>query len=124
MRFSLLIVIAVVAITVVSACTKTSECEFDHQTCVDESCICTEGWIGDDCSYDQKDKLVAFLLSLLVGALGADWFYLAAGNGWYIFAGILKLFTLGGCSIWWLVDWIRVLCDGFPDGNGQALNPF
>ena len=69
-----------------------------------------------------KSKLVAFLLSLFIGAYGADWFYLSAGNSNYIFLGVLKLLTCGGCYVWWLVDWIRVLADTFPDGQGRALD--
>lgn len=26
--------------------------------------------------------------------------------------------------IWWFVDWIRVLADSFPDGNGVPLKGF
>ena len=29
---------------------------------------------------------------------------------------------LGMLGIWWLVDWIRILADSFPDGNGDPLN--
>ena len=69
-----------------------------------------------------KSKLVAFLLSFFIGAYGADWFYLSAGNSDYICLGVLKLFTCGGCYVWWLVDWIRVLTDTFLDGQGRALD--
>ncbi|CAF5042852.1 unnamed protein product, partial [Rotaria sp. Silwood1] len=55
------------------------------------------------------------------GVFGADWFYLAAGNGGYIAAGVFKLLTFGGLGIWALVDWIRVLTDSFPDGQGVSL---
>jgi hypothetical protein len=87
-------------------------------------CICNKGYIDNDnkvCIYKQRKQLVAFLLSFFVGNLGVDWFYLAHGNGVYIFAGIMKLITLGGCGIWWIVDWIRILIDEFPDGNRIAL---
>ena len=65
-----------------------------------------------------KDKIVAFLISFFAGGFGADWFYLSNGHGGYICAGVFKLLTLGGLGIWWLVDWIRVLCDSFPDADG------
>jgi hypothetical protein len=26
--------------------------------------------------------------------------------------------------IWWFVDWIRILTDSFPDGNGVPLKSF
>jgi len=69
----------------------------------------------------QYSKLAAFLVSFFVGVLGADWFYLSAGSAAYIVAGIFKLITAGGFGVWWLVDWIRVLADTFPDGNGISL---
>lgn len=89
-------------------------------------CICDRGWVlaRDDsglCTYQQKSKLAAFLLSFFVGGFGADWFYLSVGNAGYIVAGVFKLLTLGGIGIWWLVDWIRLLTNSFPDGQGIAL---
>lgn len=106
---------------------------------------------GVFCSYEKKSKLTAFLLSFLIGNFGADWFYLAQGNALYIIAGIFKLLAACGCcsiifsactecckdlapcfgclsmiwscggGIWWVVDWIRILADAFPDGNGVSL---
>ena len=87
-------------------------------------CVCDKNWIdhkGETCSYEQRSKLVAFLLSFLVGGLGVDWFYLARGNVGYIVAGVFKLLTGGGLGIWWLCDWIRILCDAFNDGNDVKL---
>ena len=53
----------------------------------------------------KKDKkwIVALLLSILIGGLGIDRFYLG-----YIGTGILKLITLGGLGIWWLIDLILI----------------
>ena len=70
---------------------------------------------------EGKSKLAAFLISLLAGGLGVDWFYLSMGNAGYIVAGVFKILTCGGFGIWWLVDWIRILVDNFPDGNGLPL---
>jgi TM2 domain-containing membrane protein YozV len=68
-----------------------------------------------------KSKLGAFLISFLVGGIGVDWFYLSNGHAGYIVAGVFKLLTFGGIGIWWLVDWIRILTDSFPDGDGVEL---
>lgn len=90
------------------------------------SCLCERGWTSsrnqpDVCTYQQKSKLAAFLLSFFLGAFGADWFYLSVGNGGYIAAGVFKMLTLGGIGIWWFVDWIRILTNSFVDGQGVAL---
>ena len=61
-------------------------CEFGIQVNITYKvnlCKCDEGYLDHDgkpCSYAQKDKLTAFLLSFLIGGLGADWFYLAQGQ--------------------------------------------
>ncbi|MGI6224292.1 MAG: TM2 domain-containing protein [Prevotella sp.] len=47
----------------------------------------------------MKDPTISLILSILVGSLGVDRFYV--GN---IGLGILKLITCGGLGIWWLVD--------------------
>lgn len=64
----------------------------------------------------QKDWLTALLLSILIGELGIDRFYLG-----YTGLGILKLITLGGCGIWWLIDVILIVTNGLKDANGQEL---
>ena len=101
----------------VGACVKTTEFSLG-------SCLCIKPYIdmGDKrCVYPAKSKLVAFLLSFLVGGIGVDWFYLSGGGASYIVAGIFKLLTFGGFGVWWLVDWIRILCDSFYDGEGNSL---
>ena len=90
------------------------------------ACVCDRGWVygkdgSETCTYQQKSKLAAFLLSFFVGGFGADWFYLSTGNGGYIAAGVFKFLTLGGLGIWWLVDWIRILTNTFVDGQGIHL---
>ena len=119
-------------------------CDRDGQTS-EFYCQCDDGWISSDdksvCDYEQKTELIAFLVSFFVGSLGVDWFYLARGDAGYIIAGVIKLLlcicgpTVSGkikskhvfgctCSIigiWWLIDWIRILCGAFPDGNGYPL---
>ncbi|CAH6421657.1 TM2 domain protein [uncultured virus] len=110
---------------------QSNECNLEcglHGICRNDRsnqiCLCDKNWIdneGTTCSYEQKPKLVAFLLSIFVGEWGVDWFYLAKGNPGYIVAGVFKLLTGGGLGIWWLVDWIRILADTFKDGNHMPL---
>jgi TM2 domain-containing membrane protein YozV len=65
---------------------------------------------------EQKSFLVALLLSILVGQLGVDRFYLG-----YIGLGILKLLTAGGCGIWWIIDIILIATKQLKDVNGNEL---
>jgi TM2 domain-containing membrane protein YozV len=63
-----------------------------------------------------RSWLVALLLSIFLGGLGVDRFYLG-----YTGLGILKLLTLGGCGIWALIDIIRIAVNNLPDAQGQPL---
>ena len=65
---------------------------------------------------EQKDWLVTLLLSIFVGPLGVDRFYLG-----YTGLGVLKLLTFGGCGIWWLFDWIMILQNKMTDADGRPL---
>jgi TM2 domain-containing membrane protein YozV len=64
----------------------------------------------------KRNYLVALLLSILVGEFGVDRFYMG-----YIGLGILKLITLGGCGIWWLIDLILIATKNLKDADGQEL---
>jgi len=65
----------------------------------------------------QKRKfLTALLLSIFVGALGVDRFYMGL-----VGTGILKLITLGGLGIWWVIDLILVATNSLKDKNGNYL---
>jgi len=64
----------------------------------------------------QKKWATALILSIFLGVLGIDRFYLG-----YTGKGILKLITGGGLGIWWLIDLIRIASNSLPDANGQPL---
>lgn len=67
-------------------------------------------------SPEAKSFLVAWLLAYFLGWLGADRFYLG-----YTGLGVLKLFTLGGCGIWALIDWILIWAGALKASDGTAL---
>jgi len=64
----------------------------------------------------STEWLTLFLLSLFLGELGVDRFFVGK-----IGTGILKLLTLGGCGIWWLIDWIMIACEKFTDSKGNVI---
>ncbi len=63
-----------------------------------------------------KDWLVGLLLSIFLGTFGVDRFYMG-----YVGLGILKLVTLGGCGIWWLIDVILIATGSLKDAQGRPL---
>jgi TM2 domain-containing membrane protein YozV len=64
----------------------------------------------------DKDWGSALLLSIFLGWLGIDRFYLG-----YTGLGILKLVTGGACGVWCLVDSILIAVNKLPDSNGKLL---
>ena len=65
---------------------------------------------------DMRSKITALLLSIFLGSIGVDRFYLG-----YIGLGIVKLITCGGFGIWSLIDIILIAVDKLPTKDGQPL---
>jgi TM2 domain-containing membrane protein YozV len=64
----------------------------------------------------QKSFVTTWLLSLLLGYLGIDRFYLGK-----VGTGILKLITGGGLGLWYLIDLIIVLAGTQTDKQNRLL---
>ncbi|HJW88426.1 MAG TPA: TM2 domain-containing protein [Dehalococcoidia bacterium] len=69
----------------------------------------------------EKDWLTALLLSIFVGYIAVDRFYLG-----YVGLGLLKLFiaviTLGIAGwVWWLIDVILIATNSLKDAKGRPL---
>jgi TM2 domain-containing membrane protein YozV len=93
-----------------SQCNGRGYCRFFNQNAITAQqenpikfCQCERDWADPECGTKRKSQLYAFLWSLFLGFLGADYFYL----GFFMW-GTLKLITLGGLGFWWLIDIVRV----------------
>lgn len=71
-------------------------------------------WIGLQ-GLQFKDPTLCLILSLLVGGLGIDRFFVGD-----VGLGLLKLFTCGGFGIWTIIDWFLIMGTA-RDRNFQKL---
>jgi len=63
-----------------------------------------------------KPFTTTLILSIFLGGLGIDRFYLG-----YTLLGILKLITGGFFGIWWLIDIVLIATRKMTDSDGRAL---
>jgi TM2 domain-containing membrane protein YozV len=64
----------------------------------------------------DKSFITALLLSIFLGGLGVDRFYLG-----YSKLGVLKLITCGGVGVWSIIDIIMIATGKVTDVNGLPL---
>ncbi len=68
---------------------------------------------------EGQSFLGVYLLSQFLGFLGVDRFYLG-----YKKKGLIKLFTLGGLGIWWLIDQLLLLTNRLLPANNLPLKDY
>lgn len=64
----------------------------------------------------MKSKTTTLILAIFLGYLGVDRFYVGK-----IGTGILKIITLAGFGLWWLIDIILILANKYTDKQGNPL---
>lgn len=62
----------------------------------------------------DKSWIAAFLLCLFIGGIGIHRFYLG-----YTWQGVVQLLTAGGCGIWTLIDFIRIITKNLKPKDGD-----
>ena len=68
-------------------------------------------------SSSDKSRATALCLSIFLGFLGVDRFYLGYGV-----LGLIKLLTFGGFGLWWILDVILLLSNVLKDSDGGVLD--
>lgn len=66
-----------------------------------------------------KSQIVATILCFFLGGIGIHRFYLG-----YTWQGIVQLLTAGGCGIWALIDFIRILTGDLGPKDGSYDKTF
>lgn len=113
MRYFLHVLLVFFSVWILSSSTRLfplnswciNDWECGHGICEGYFCRCDRGFLTWKsifrCSYEQRTKFQAFLLSFFLGIFGIDWFYLSRGVTSYIIIGIVKLLISFGCFLTW-----------------------
>lgn len=62
-----------------------------------------------------QSKTTMILVSFFLGGLGIDRLMLGYSNWW------LKLITFGGCGIWSLIDFVKIITGSLKMADGRDL---
>ena len=78
-----------------------------------------ESFVPQVATASDRSFIATWMFAWLLGFLGVDRFYLGK-----VGTGVLKLLTLGGFGIWWLIDLILTLAGVQRDKEGRLLPDF
>lgn len=81
-----------------------------------KAAMCPHCGVRQPALQNEKMFWVALLLSIFLGQIGVDRFYLG-----YIGTGLLKLFTLGGFGIWYIIDIVLIATGSLKAKDGSEL---
>jgi len=66
--------------------------------------------------FSPKNAIVALVLAVFLGYIGVDRFYLGSPG-----LGFLKIITVGGGGLWWIIDIILIASKRAKDGKKRRL---
>ena len=72
---------------------------------------------GSGIPLNSDEQIIAILLCFFLGGLGIHRFYLG-----YTTIGVIQLLTAGGCGVWVLIDFIRLIIGDLGRAGGSASN--
>ena len=78
-------------------------------------CKVCKRWL-DEIPQKPRKFLDTLLLAWFLGVYGVHRFF----TGYYAI-GLIQLFTLGGCGIWWLIDFFSICLGNYTDSNDAPL---
>ncbi len=64
-----------------------------------------------------QKKITMILICFFLGGLGIHRLMMGYSNWW------LMLITLGGCGIWTIIDFIKIITDNMKMADGRDLEP-
>jgi hypothetical protein len=72
--------------------------------------------VADSTEISERTRGVALPIAILLGVFGGHRFYVGKTG-----TGLLMLFTMGGCGLWWLYDLILLAAGEFRDVEGRRV---
>ncbi|HIA37575.1 MAG TPA: TM2 domain-containing protein [Flavobacteriales bacterium] len=66
----------------------------------------------------DKSFVITLLLCIFLGLYGGHRFYTGKAS-----MALLMLFTVGGCGIWWIIDFLILITGNFQDDDELFITP-